>query len=93
MSRVFHTHFWNCNLHFGIQKMDQRDQVLLDKQMRRLIPERHDGVIAMVVAAMFLAGLTSGIELAHKSAPEQIASNNAIMALANADNALTVVRR
>ena len=72
--------------------MDRRDQVLLDKQMRRLIPPRHDGVIAMVVAAMFLVGLTSGIELAHKSAPA-IASNDAVMALANADNALTVVRR
>lgn len=72
--------------------MDQRDQVLLDKQMRRLIPERHDGVLAMVVAAMFLVGLTSGIELAHKSGSEQIASNNAVMALANADTALTVRR-
>jgi hypothetical protein len=73
--------------------MDRRDQALLDKQMGRLIPPRHDGVIAVVVAAMFLAGLTSGIELAHKSAPGQIASNTAVMALANADNALTVVRR
>jgi hypothetical protein len=61
--------------------------------MGRLIPPRHDGVIAVIVAGMFLAGLTSGIELAHKSVPEQIASNAAVMALANADNALTVVRR
>jgi hypothetical protein len=73
--------------------MDTRDQVLLDKQMHRLIPERHDGVIATAIVAMFLVGLTSGIELAHKSPVEQIASNNTVMALANADNAPAVVRR
>jgi hypothetical protein len=73
---------------FRDSKMDRHDQALLDKQMGRLIPPRHDGVIAVIVAGMFLAGLTSGIELTHKSAPEQ----NAVMALANADSALTVVR-
>jgi hypothetical protein len=75
------------------RKMDTRDQILLDKQMRRLIPERHDGVLAMVVAFMFLIGLTSGIELAHNGGSEQIASNNAVMALAIADTTSPVVGR
>jgi hypothetical protein len=73
--------------------MNWRDQVLLDKQMRRLIPPRHDGVIALIVAGMFFAGLSSGIALAHKNAAEQIASNNAVIALANPDNAIPVIRR
>ena len=76
--------------------MDRHDQALLDKQMGRLIPPRHDGVIALIVAAMFFAGLSSGIALAHKNAAEQIAqiaSNNAVIALANPDNAIPVGRR
>ncbi len=75
--------------------MDWRDQVLLDKQTRRLIPPRHDGVIAFIVAAMFFAGLSSGIALTHKNAAEQvaqIASNNAVIALAIPDNSNLVVR-
>jgi hypothetical protein len=78
------------------RKMDWRDQVLLDKQTRRLIPPRHDGVIAFIVAAMFFAGLSSGIALTHKNAAEQvaqIASNNAVIALAIPDNSIPVVRR
>ncbi len=73
--------------------MNRRDEVLLDKQMRRLIPPRHDGVIAIVLAAMFLVGLTSGIELGRKSTPQQIASNDAVIALAIPDNAVSVDRR
>jgi len=77
--------------------MDWRDQVLLDKQTRRLIAPRHDGVIALVIAAMFFAGLSSGVALAHhKDAAEQaaqIASNNAVIALAIPDNATPIVRR
>jgi hypothetical protein len=75
------------------RKMDRRDEVLLDKQMRRLIPPRHDGVLALIVTGMFIAGLSSGIALARKTPVEQIASNNAVIALANADNAIPVVRR
>jgi hypothetical protein len=59
----------------GTSKMNQRDQELLDKQMRRLTPPRHEGVIALMLAAMFLVGVTLGSVLApHTSAPTQIAS-------------------
>jgi hypothetical protein len=59
----------------GTSKMDRRDQELLDKQMRRLTPPRNDGVIAMMLAAMFLVGMTLGSVLsAHKTEPIQIAS-------------------
>ena len=59
----------------GTSKMDRRDQDLLDKQMRRLTPPRHEGVIAVMLAAMFLVGMTLGSVLsAHQSAPTQIAS-------------------
>jgi hypothetical protein len=59
----------------GDIKMDRRDQELLDKQMRRLTPPRNDGVIAMVLAAMFLVGMTLGSVLSeHKTEPIQIAS-------------------
>jgi energy-converting hydrogenase Eha subunit F len=60
--------------------MDRRDQELLDKQMRRLTPPRNDGVIAVMLAAMFLVGIALGSVLSphvlspHESAPTQIAS-------------------
>jgi hypothetical protein len=55
--------------------MDHRDQELLDKQMRRLIPPRNNGVIAVLLAAMFLVGMTLGSVLSEpKTAPVQIAS-------------------
>jgi hypothetical protein len=40
--------------------MDRRDQKLLDKQMRRLTPPRNDGVFAVLLAAVFLVGMTLG---------------------------------
>jgi len=56
-------------------KMDRRDQELLDKQMRRLSPPRNDGAIAVLLAAMFLVGMTLGGVLSeHKSEPIEIAS-------------------
>jgi hypothetical protein len=60
----------------GTLKMDRRDQELLDKQMRRLEPPRTDGVIAVMLAAMFLVGMTLGSVLStHQSEPPiQIAS-------------------
>jgi hypothetical protein len=60
----------------GTSKMDRRDQELLDKQMRRLVPPRNDGAIAvMLAAAMFLVGMALGSVLsAHQSEPIQIAS-------------------
>jgi len=59
----------------GTSKMNRHDQELLDKQMRRLTPPRHEGVIAVMLAAMFLVGMTLGSVLSpHESAPTQIAS-------------------
>ena len=59
----------------GTSKMDRRDQELLDKQMRRLTPPRNDGVIAVLLAAMFLVGMTLGSVLSEpKTEPIQIAS-------------------
>jgi hypothetical protein len=59
----------------GTSKMDRRDQELLDKQMRRLTPPRHEGAIAVMLAAMFLIGMTVGSLLSvHQSEPIQIAT-------------------
>ena len=59
----------------GTSTMNRRDQELLDKQMRKLTPPRHEGVIALMLAAMFLVGMTLGGVLSeHKSEPIQIAS-------------------
>jgi len=55
--------------------MDRRDQELLDKQMRRLSPPRNEGVIAVMLVAMFLVGMAFGSALSpDKSEPIQIAS-------------------
>jgi hypothetical protein len=55
--------------------MDRRDQELLDKQMRRLSRPRNDGVIVVLLAAMFLVGVALGTILSpYESAPIQIAS-------------------
>jgi hypothetical protein len=54
--------------------MDRRDQELLDKQMRRLTPPRNEGVIALLLAAMFLVGTLGGALSEHKTEPIQIAS-------------------
>ena len=55
----------------GTSKMDRRDQELLDKHT----PPRNEGVIAVMLAAMFLVGMTLGSALSpHKSEPTQIAS-------------------
>jgi hypothetical protein len=60
---------------WGRKKMDRRDQELLDKQMRRLAPPRKEGVIVVMLATMFLVGMTLGSVLSpHESAPVQIAS-------------------
>jgi hypothetical protein len=57
----------------GTLKMDRRDRELLDKQMRRLTPPRNDGVIAVMLAAMFLVGMTlGGVLSAHQTEPIQI---------------------
>jgi len=59
----------------GTSKMDRRDQELLDKQMRSLTPPRNEGFIAVLLAAMFLVGMTHGSVLSeHKTEPIPIAS-------------------
>jgi hypothetical protein len=55
--------------------MDRRDQELLDKLMRRLSPPRNNRVIVVLLAAMFLVGMTLGSVLSEpKTEPIQIAS-------------------
>jgi hypothetical protein len=55
--------------------MERRDRELLDKQMRRLTPPRNDGVIAVMVAVMFLVGVTlGGVLFPHQSEQIQISS-------------------
>jgi hypothetical protein len=57
----------------GTSKMDRRDQELLDKQ--RLSPPQKEGVIVVMLAAMFLVGMTLGSVLSEpKTEPTQIAS-------------------
>jgi hypothetical protein len=66
--------------------MDQRDQELLDKQLRRLSPSpRNDGVMIFTFVVMFLAGVTLGsILFSHQREPMQTASNDtAAIALLN----------
>jgi len=56
-------------------KMDRRDQELLDTQMRMLTPPRNDGVIVVLLVAMFLVGMTVGSVLSEpKTELVQIAS-------------------
>ena len=55
--------------------MNRRDQELLDKQMRRLSAPRNDGAIAVMLAGMFVVGMTLGSVLSEpKTEPIQIAS-------------------
>jgi hypothetical protein len=55
--------------------MDRRDQELLDKQMQRLSPPRNNGAMAVLLAGMFLVGMTlGGVLSVHESEPIQIAS-------------------
>jgi hypothetical protein len=55
--------------------MDRYDRELLDKQMGRLTAPRNDGVIAVMLAAMFLVGVAiGGVVFPHQSEPAQIAS-------------------
>jgi hypothetical protein len=58
--------------------MDKHAQKLLDKQLRGIIPPRHDGVIILAIVTAFFAGLALGDALlAHRSEPMQIASYDA----------------
>lgn len=60
--------------------MDQRDQELLDKQMRAISPApRRDGVVIVTVLMVFLAGMTLGGMLAGSaSEPTRVAMNDTV---------------
>jgi Anti-sigma factor NepR len=62
--------------------MDQRDQELLDKQLRHLNPyPRSDSVMMLAILAVFFAGMALGSFLfAYEGQPLQIASNDAMTA-------------
>ncbi|MGB9390569.1 MAG: hypothetical protein WCB70_11385 [Xanthobacteraceae bacterium] len=72
--------------------MDQRDQELLDKQLRRLnlyLSPRNDGVMVLAILVVFFAGMTlGGFVSAYKSEPMQIASNDTTPAIFLRDDAL-----
>jgi hypothetical protein len=55
--------------------MDQYDRELLNKQMRRLEPPENYAVIAVILVAMLLVGMSVGSVLSeHQTEPMQIAS-------------------
>jgi hypothetical protein len=55
--------------------MDRPDQELLDKQMRRLSAPRKAGVIAAMLAVMFVVGVAiGGVVFPHQTEPTQIGS-------------------
>jgi len=62
--------------------MNQRDQELLDKQLRHLNPyPRSDSVMMLAILTVFFAGMAlGGFLFAYKSEPLQIASNDATTA-------------
>jgi len=62
--------------------MDRRDRELLDKQLRAIYPApRNDGVMIVMIVAMFLAGMSlGGLLSAPRSAPMQVASNDPVAA-------------
>jgi len=68
--------FWGrASTKIGDVKMDRHDQELLDKQMRRLSSPRNDGVIVVLLATIFLVGMTLGGVLSeHETEPAQIAA-------------------
>ncbi len=57
--------------------MDQRDQELLDKQLRYLSqPSRNDGITIFMLVAIFFSGLVvGGILFGHRAETTQVASN------------------
>ncbi len=80
--------------------MDQRNQELLDKQLRRLNPFPQDeavtvfSVLAFFLASVALGGFMAlrGLVSAHKSEPMQIASNDATPAVSIPNGAPSNIR-
>ena len=66
--------------------MDQRDQELLEKQLRSITPaRRNDANATIVIVTAFLAGMALGGVLA-PSAPTMVAAND------TSSNALPIMR-
>jgi ferritin-like metal-binding protein YciE len=66
--------------------MEKHAQKLLDKQLRGIIPARHDGVMILAIVTVFFVGIALGGALfARKSEAQQIASYSLLNAAA--DNA------
>jgi len=66
----------------GDSKMEQRDWELLDKQVQGLRPPRNDGVMVLMVVAVFFAGMIlGGLLIPHERELMRIASNDARTAI------------
>jgi hypothetical protein len=91
----FHAFHMGNFLAKEISKMDQRDQELLDKPLRGLNPSPgHDGVMILMVVAVFFAGMSLGSILsAYKSEPMQLASNDATPAISFLNGVPPTTRR
>jgi len=62
--------------------MEQRDWELLDKQVQGLRPPRNDGVMVLMVVAVFFAGMIlGGLLIPHERELMRIASNDARTAI------------
>ena len=76
-----------CAFHRGIaspeiSSVDQRDQELLDKQLRRIAPApRNNGVMVLAILAVFLAGMALGSAVEQKAEAIRIASNDTMHAI------------
>jgi hypothetical protein len=62
--------------------MDHRDWQLLDKQMRNLQPPRRGGLMMLILAGAFLAGMTAGSAFLKESQPTQTVTDDGKTALA-----------
>jgi hypothetical protein len=58
--------------------MDRRDQELLNKQMRWVIPPRNDAVIGFTTIIVFFVGIiVGGVLFAHNVEPIRVTLNQA----------------
>jgi hypothetical protein len=61
--------------------MDKYARKLLDKQLRGIVPPRHDAVMILAIVAVFFAGMALGnAQFDHKSGPVQMASYSLVNA-------------
>ena len=74
--------------------MDDRDQELLDKQLRHVgVVPRNDAPIALMLVVVFFAGITFGGYLfAHKGAPTILASSDAMQPISPPGVTPTIAR-